>query len=200
MSQISPQLEEKLRQGFKRFNPFMVLMWRLGLGRWVNAWPDVGGRIMVITHIGRKSGLRRKTPVNYAMEEGDIYCTAGFGPATDWYRNLLANPQVEIWLPDARWKGIAEDFSRDENRLPLLRKVIIASGFAGKMAGLDARKMSDADFNQATSEYCLVRIHRTEPLSGPGGPGDLAWLWLPIGFIGILLLLVKLQKRLNPRP
>ncbi len=200
MSQISPQLEDKLRQGFKRFNPFMVWMWRLGLGRWVNAWPDVGGRIMVLTHIGRKSGLRRRTPVNYTIEAGDIYCTAGFGPASDWYRNLLANPQVEVWLPDGCWNAVAEDISQDKNRLPLLREVIIASGFAGKMAGLDALKMSDVDFEGATSKYCLLRIRRTGPLSSQCASGDLAWLWLPIGFMSILLLLVKLQKKLNPRP
>ena len=40
-----------LRSFFKRFNRFMLLLWQLGLGPWVNFWPDVTGRIMVIVHV-----------------------------------------------------------------------------------------------------------------------------------------------------
>ena len=64
--------EEHLRQTFKLMNIGMIGMWRLGLGPWINAWPAVIGRIMVITPIGRKTGLRRRTPVNYAIVDGDV--------------------------------------------------------------------------------------------------------------------------------
>jgi hypothetical protein len=89
MTITDPHTEERLRQGFKHFNRFMMLMWRLGLGPWVNAWPEVGGRIMVITHTGRKTGIRRRTPVNYTIADGEVYCTSGFGAsrigiATSW--------------------------------------------------------------------------------------------------------------------
>lgn len=77
----------------------MVLLWRLGLGKWINARPAVAGRIMVLNHTGRKSGLLRQTPLNYAIIDGEIYCTAGLGETTDWYRNILANPHVEVWTP-----------------------------------------------------------------------------------------------------
>ena len=70
----------------------MLLMWRFGLGTWLNVWPSVIGQIMVLTHTGRKSGLKRHTPVNYALVEGEIYCTAGYGRGSDWYRNIEANP------------------------------------------------------------------------------------------------------------
>ena len=83
MTTIDSRSEQDLRQGFKYFNRFMLLMWRLGLGRWINLWPEVGGRIMVITHTGRKTGMRRRTPVNYTIANGDIYCTAGFGGVSD---------------------------------------------------------------------------------------------------------------------
>jgi len=33
----------------------------------------------VITHTGRKTGRKRRTPVNYAVVRDDVYCTAGFG-------------------------------------------------------------------------------------------------------------------------
>ena len=152
MTTLNPDTENTLRQVFKRFNPFMVGLFRLGLGWMVNFWPAVGGRIMVITHTGRKSGLRRRTPVNYAPIDGDLYCTAGFGAASDWYRNILANPEVEVWLPGDWRRGRAEDISQDPRRIPLLRQVIIASGVVGPLFGVNPHKMDDAAFDQVTCQ------------------------------------------------
>ena len=70
--QLNLKQEEELRQFFKGFNRFMLYMWRLGLGKWVNAWPERGGQIMVLSHIGRKSGLQRRTPLNYALIGNDL--------------------------------------------------------------------------------------------------------------------------------
>jgi len=188
-----PTMEEKLRQGFKYFNRFMLMMWRLGLGSWVNAWPEVGGRIMIITHTGRKSGLRRRTPVNYALVDGEIYCTAGFGYTSDWYRNILAQPQVEVWLPDGWWAGVAEEVTDTELRAPLLRQVLIASGFAAYASGLDPVTMTNDALSAATADYRLIHIRRTEACTGRNGPGDLAWVW-PLATM-ILLPLVLLRRR-----
>jgi deazaflavin-dependent oxidoreductase (nitroreductase family) len=175
MTTLTSETEERYRQLFKRFNSFMLMLWRLGFRRWVNFWPSVSGRILVLTHTGRKSGIRRQTPVNYFRQGDDVYCTAGFGQVSDWYRNLLAYPQTEVWLPDSWWRGVVEEASHDPQRLPLLRQVIIASGIVGPMMGVDARKMSDEQFAAATADYRLLRIHLEERRSGPG---DLAWVWL----------------------
>jgi deazaflavin-dependent oxidoreductase (nitroreductase family) len=195
MTISNPQTENALRMAFKRFNPFMIGLFRLGLGWAVNIWPKVGGRIMVITHTGRKSGLRRRTPVNYAPIDGEVYCTAGFGAISDWYRNILANPEVEVWLPQEWRRGIAEDVSQHPRRIPLLREVIIASGVVGPMVGVNPRKMDDAEFDQVTSKYRLVRIRLEERLRGPGGPGDLAWVWIPVALIAALLVIGFRRRR-----
>jgi deazaflavin-dependent oxidoreductase (nitroreductase family) len=173
------------------------------------------GYIMVLTHTGRKSGLRRRTPVNFAeiggdlaeiggdLAEigGDLYCLAGFGAAADWYRNLLANPQVEVWLPDGSWyAGTAADISGlpDPQRLPILRQVLINSGFAGLLAGLRPHTMSDAALKRATAAYKLVRVRRTAPRTGSGGPGDLASVWIVIA--ALLAVLALLPRRNRNRP
>ena len=148
----------RLRRFFKRFNWLMLLMWRLGLGPWVNAWPAVGGRIMVITHTGRRTGRRRQTPVNYAPVGEAVYLTAGFGSHCDWYRNLRADPRVEVWLPNGRWQGLAEDVSESPERVQRLREVLIASGFAAYLAGIDPRRISHEDLELLAEEYRLVRI------------------------------------------
>lgn len=139
-------------------NRFMVWMWKRGWGKWINFWPAVVGRIMVIKHRGRKSGKEYLTPVNYALVEGEVYCTAGFGSISDWYRNMLVNPQVELWLPDSKHAACAEDISDSPNRLFLLRQVIIASGFAGPMFGVNQKKLNDEQFDQATKDYRLVHF------------------------------------------
>lgn len=193
MTELEKRQEENLRQGFKQFNKFMLAMWRLGLGPFLNIWPDVFGRIMVLTHTGRNTRLRRRTPLNYAVVNGEVYCTAGFGTISDWYRNILVYPHVEIWLPDSWWAGTAVDVTEDETALHKMRQVIIASGFAGRLAGLDACRMSDEEFAEATRDYRLIHIQREQARTGRSGPGDLAWVW-PLATILLLPLLFRRRK------
>jgi deazaflavin-dependent oxidoreductase (nitroreductase family) len=194
MSITHHHAEQRLRRGFKYFNRLMVLLWRLGLGAWVNAWPDVGGRIMMITHRGRRTGLRRRTPVNYAIVDSEIYCTAGFGDVSDWFLNLRNRPEVEVWLPDGWWTGIAEEVTDARMRMPLLRQVLIASGFAARAAGIDPHVMTNEELDTATRGYRLIHIHRTRACTGSGGPGDLGWVW-PLATFGLLLVLLFRRKR-----
>ncbi len=177
----SSETQQAARRSFKRLNQFMILLWRLGLGGWLNSAPGRMGRYLVLVHTGHKSGLRRLTPLNYVEIDGAIYCAAGFGAVTDWYRNLLARPQVEIWLPDGRYSGTAEDISDDPRRLDYLRAVLVASAFAARAAGVDPGGRPETELAAATASYRLIRIRRGEPVHGPGGLGDLAWLWPLLG-------------------
>lgn len=158
VSKSTPQQMDSLRKFFHGMNRFMVWMWKRGWGKQINIWPEKLGRIMVIKHRGRKSGKEYLTPVNYALVEGEIYCTAGFGSLSDWYRNMLVNPQVELWLPDNKRVACAEDISDSPKRVFLLRQVVIASGFAGPMFGVNQKKLNDEQFDQMTKEYRLVHF------------------------------------------
>lgn len=195
MTTIDPHLESWLKRGFKYLNIFMLLNWRLGLGQVLNIWPAVFGRIMVLIHTGRTSGLRRRTPLNYAIVDDELYCTAGFGAATHWYRNITAHPDVEVWLPEGWWAGRATDISHSPQRMRLLREVLIGSGFVAPLLGIYPRTMSDEELHRVTDSYRLVHIARNEARTGPDGPGDLAWLWPA----STLLLLLWLLWLLRPR-
>lgn len=190
---LNPQLESKLRQSFKYFNLFMVLLWRLGLGGWLNVWPHGLGRYLVITHIGRKSGRRRRTPVNYAEVDGDLYCTAGFGHISDWYQNIKINPSIEVWLPDGWWTALAEEVFEPALRRRMLRQVIINSGFAGPLFGVNALTMTDEQFDAVTRDYRLLRLRRVAQRTGPGGPGDLAGVW-PLAVLVLLPLALRRRR------
>jgi F420H(2)-dependent quinone reductase len=60
---------------------------------------DTGLPVIIVTHIGKKTGAIRKTPL-MRVREGDSYVLVGSqgGAPTDpaWVHNLRANPDVEI--------------------------------------------------------------------------------------------------------
>jgi deazaflavin-dependent oxidoreductase (nitroreductase family) len=98
---------------------------------------------MVIVHRGRKTGRRRRTPVNFTRVGQDLFCTAAYGVRADWYLNILENPAVEIWSPEGWWEGVAEDVTEVENAAEILRKVLIGSGFAARFCGLNPYELPE---------------------------------------------------------
>jgi len=163
VSKFTTKQLNTLRRVFHALNPFMVFMLKIGLGWTMNIMPSVSGRIMVIKHRGRKSGREYLTPVNYALIDGEVYCTAGFGSISDWYRNMLANPEIELWLPEGKRKARAEDVSDSPNRVFLMRQVIIGSGFAGPLFGVNQKKLNDDQLDVVTKEYRLVHFILEKP-------------------------------------
>ncbi len=155
---FTPEQLQRLRRFFHGMNYFMVFLWKIGMGRLMNIWPSVGGRIMVIRHRGRKTGREYLTPVNYAIVEHEIYAAAGFGPITDWYRNIMDYPEIELWLPEGRRRARACDISDSPYRVKLLREVAIASGLAGPLMGVDQKKLTDEELEKAARDYRLVHF------------------------------------------
>jgi len=169
--------ENQTRQFFKALNIFMLSMWRLGMGPFMQS--RQGGYIMVLTTTGHRSGRRRRAPVNFDQDGDVVYCLPGFGAKTHWYRNLMVNPNCEVWLPDGWWKGVAEEITDPEQALPILRRLLIRAGFATRLVeGIDPAVISDKELRVLGERYDrMVRIRLTEPRTGKDGPGDLVWLW-----------------------
>ena len=193
MTAMDRETQAALQQGFKYLNRYMVLMWRLGLGKWLNSAPTLLGRYMVIVNVGRKSGQKRFAPVNYALADGQVYCVAGFGAGSHWYQNIMATPQVELWLPDGRWSAQAVDVTDSDDASAKIRQVLIASAFVAPLVGIDPHTMPDAELAAATADYRLIRFERGESITGTNGPGELAWVWPLLGLV--LLLALRGQKR-----
>jgi deazaflavin-dependent oxidoreductase (nitroreductase family) len=183
---------------FKRFNKIMIALYRLGLGPYISN-PQTG-YIMVLTTIGRKSGLKRRTPVNYAIVDGDIYCTSGFGVTSDWYRNLKANSQLEVWLGRHWWAGQAEEVTDPAEWLPLYRLILINSGFAAEtFLGFDPATISNEALREIGADQPVIRIRVERELSGPGGPGDLVWIW-PLAAAALLVACSLRRKSARALP
>ncbi len=77
-------------------------LYALGLG------PLIGRIILLLTTTGRKSGLKRVTPLQYEKIDDDYYLGAARGLKADWVRNIQANPQVEIRVGAKSFHGAAE--------------------------------------------------------------------------------------------
>ena len=78
------------------------LLYRLGLGSLIGRW------VLLLTTTGRKSGLPRTTPLQYEDVDGAIYIGIARGQKADWFRNIVADPQVEVQIGSRRLRGVAE--------------------------------------------------------------------------------------------
>jgi deazaflavin-dependent oxidoreductase (nitroreductase family) len=116
-----------------------IWLYRLGLGGLL------GTRFLLLTHTGRKSGRERQNVlevVRYDREKSVFVVAAGFGPQSDWYRNIRANPQVTAQCGRRRWAMTAEFLSPEQageelvdygRRHPAALRELI--GFMGFKAG-----------------------------------------------------------------
>ncbi|MCV7428318.1 nitroreductase family deazaflavin-dependent oxidoreductase [Mycobacterium montefiorense] len=59
-----------------------------------------GSRILMLEHLGRKSGVRRYAVLEVVDHRGaDVYIVAsGFGRKAQWFRNIQASPRVRIYV------------------------------------------------------------------------------------------------------
>jgi len=191
---LQPEVLDRIRRSLRGMNRGMLLVWRLGLGWTAEIWPAGFGRLMVIEHVGRRTGTRYRTPVNFTRRDGAVYCLAGFGPRTDWLRNLAAAPDTAVWLPEGRWAARAEAADDHPERLDVLRSVLRDSGFAARLIGLDHRAISDEALAGACAGYRLVRFVLLGREDAPGGPGDLAWVWWPLGAAALVAWLRRRSR------
>ncbi len=77
-------------------------LYAIGLG------PIYGRVVLLLTTIGRKSGLPRVTPLQYEEINGCIYVASARGTKADWYRNIVADPNVKIRVKARQFAGAAE--------------------------------------------------------------------------------------------
>ncbi|HEY7255410.1 MAG TPA: nitroreductase family deazaflavin-dependent oxidoreductase [Solirubrobacterales bacterium] len=93
-------------------------LYRLHLG-WV-----LGDRFLYFSHRGRRTGRTRHTiveVVRFDRGEPEATVVAGWGPGTQWYRNLEAAPAEEVVIGRRRWPHPGHRFLDEPERGALLR-------------------------------------------------------------------------------
>ncbi len=163
----------------------MVPLFRLGLGMfWGN---PIWGYMVVLKVKGRKTGKIRYSPVNYAIMNGCVYCVAGWGAQSDWYKNMKANPEIEMILPGGSITGRAEEIIQPVERVVSMRQVLKAGGFAGFLFGFNPYTISDEALERSTQDIPVIRI---QPVGLGTGAGDFGgWLWI------LVLILLFMSRR-----
>ncbi|MGQ9786866.1 MAG: nitroreductase/quinone reductase family protein [Anaerolineae bacterium] len=195
MNGMDPAVDQKWPINLAHFSGLTVLAWRLGLGHWAPVWSPLVGQMMILGHAVRKGGRYHRIPVHYALIDGEVFCLPTFGDRCGWYHKVHTNPEVEIWLSDSWWAGIAEEVTDPRLRVPLLRQVLLHSGLFARAAGLEPHVMTNEELAVTTRHLRLIKILRTRPCTGPGGPGDLAWVWQVTTGVLLLILLSRRKKR-----
>jgi deazaflavin-dependent oxidoreductase (nitroreductase family) len=157
---------------------FMVPAVRAGLGAWVSC--PLGGYMVLLRVRGRKSGLVRETPLNYVIDDGSAWVLAGFGPKTEWYRNLLADPEVEVLLPGREpVAAVAAEVLNPAVRariVPAIARSTIGPSFA---SGINPIRTTDQEILEVMDWVPLVRLTPVGDAleAGPDDPGGRAWVW-----------------------
>jgi deazaflavin-dependent oxidoreductase (nitroreductase family) len=144
---------------------------RLGLGR------IVGRRYTVLTTTGRSSGRPRRTMTAWHRGERGRYVLVLYGTASQWYRNVRANPIVTGQTAAGAHTYRAARVEGDDNLLDAvaaLRRSPLLWRFHLAASGLPD---STDELLGAGDRLVVVRL---DPVWGPGPPpmpADLVWLW-----------------------
>ena len=89
--------------------PVLLYRWRLG---WL-----LGERFLLLTHLGRRSGRRYRTPlevVGHGPDPVEVVVLAGLGDEADWVRNIRARPAVEVNVGRRRFVPVHRELDEHE--------------------------------------------------------------------------------------
>ncbi len=107
---------------YRRTNGRVGGKWRIGAG-FRKPVPT-----LLLDHDGRKSGRRFTVPLLYLGDGDDVVVVAsqgGMSTHPQWYRNLLADPNVTVQVKDDRYAAVARTASPEEKQRlwPLVAEV-----------------------------------------------------------------------------
>jgi deazaflavin-dependent oxidoreductase (nitroreductase family) len=129
------------------FNPVVRLAWVLGV-------PIPGDALLETT--GRRTGLRRRTPVCDGLEGETFWLIAQRGHDADWVRNIEVSPRVRVKVSEAhaRWQAgtahiLDDDDPRERQRIlsraSLARRLCISTAKALNTSPLTIRVDLDSE-------------------------------------------------------
>jgi len=148
-----------IRKLYRLFNKPPRIAYALGLG------PIIGRLVLLLTTRGRRTGLLRVTPLQYEQIEGKYFVGSAFGDRADWYRNILADPDVRVRVGRKVFKAFAEP-STDPVRIAdfLEHRLVNRPRMIGMMLRAEGlpRSPSRQDLENLAEDKALVILHPAE--------------------------------------
>lgn len=144
---------------FRLGNKIIILLYKLR----VLSILGFGRRLLILTTKGRKSGKIRKSGLEYFRINNTIHVISGFGQKSDWFKNMIANPDhVYVQVGFRRFHANIEVLEEAETE-------DVFRWFAEKhpkymKAGFGWNPKQDnpatADFSSLTKILTVIRIHK----------------------------------------
>lgn len=113
-----PLIEKPVPTGLLR----LCLRWPIWLYRLRCGWL-LDSRFLLLTHIGRRSGLPRQTVlevVHHDQATETYFIASGWGEKSDWFRNLQKTPTVVVTVGRKHFAATARCLSINEAARVLL--------------------------------------------------------------------------------
>jgi deazaflavin-dependent oxidoreductase (nitroreductase family) len=137
-------------------NRLVKTLYTLGFGRLV------GRLVLLLITTGRKTNLRRVTPLQYEEIDGAIYVASSRGQKADWFRNVVADPRVEVRVKSHRFSGTCET-ATDPKRIADFLEVKLRRHpkMMRRILGWEGlpTEMSRAQLEEYAAKLALVVIH-----------------------------------------
>jgi deazaflavin-dependent oxidoreductase (nitroreductase family) len=111
MSDLGKSIGKRPSRLLRLILRFPILLYKIGLG-WV-----FGGRFLMLTNIGRRSGLRRQVVLEvlyHNKTSGEYYVLSGWGDKSDWFMNIQKNPEVVVNVGGDRFEAIAFQMTSED--------------------------------------------------------------------------------------
>jgi F420H(2)-dependent quinone reductase len=111
-------LGDKVWPATRRFMGIHTLLYRWTGGRLGQTIPGVPGKMLLLDHVGAKSGTERTSPLLYVEDGQDLVVVAskgGFPKHPAWYHNLIANPDTTVQVGSER-RRVHARVARPEER------------------------------------------------------------------------------------
>jgi deazaflavin-dependent oxidoreductase (nitroreductase family) len=156
-----------------------IFLWRMGLA------PIIGQALMLITTVGRRSGLPRRAAIDYFFVNGRKYV---YGESeAQWYQNGLADPRATIQTAFGT-EHVTLRPVRDPGELTEVFAALLNNrpAFAARIFKEIGAETFPADLIARAGQLRLLTF---DPSSAPTPPPlevDLPWM-LPIAFLGMLI-------------
>jgi F420H(2)-dependent quinone reductase len=122
-----------------------TFLYRVSGGRLGQRIPGLPrGRILLLDHVGAKSGTRRTSPLLYIPDGDDVVIVAskgGYPKNPAWYYNLVANPDTTVQINSERRPVHARVANREERERLWPKAVKAYQGYEDYQARSQGREI-----------------------------------------------------------
>ena len=153
-------IKNKRLKKFKIYNKYIVLpLYRsrilplLGFGR----------LFLILTTQGRKTGKKRRTPLEYRRKEGIITIFSARGEDAGWMKNIRAHPDaLMVRHGFHRFQPQVEFVTNEDQKLEIMKWYVVNYGKAAKMLFGWNPKVDDPETTNFTNLLKLISIIKLE--------------------------------------